>query len=206
MAVLKVHDINRKEVGQIEASDHIFNCEVNTNLFYEVVKMQLANRRAGTASCKTRHDVARTGAKLFRQKGTGRARRGDRGTPLMKGGGVAHGPHPRDYSYRVSRKVRSGALCSAISLRNQEGKLVVVDSLAFEEYKTKAVAGMLSRFELAKPLFIEMKENDKFYRSARNIEGVDILPVAGLNVYDILNHKELVLTRESVERIEERLK
>jgi len=124
----------------------------------------------------------------------------------MKGGGVAHGPHPRDYSYRVSRKVRSGALCSAISLRNQEGKLVVVDSLAFEEYKTKAVAGMLSRFELAKPLFIEMKENDKFYRSARNIEGVDILPVAGLNVYDILNHKELVLTRESVERIEERLK
>ncbi len=205
MAVLKVYDLDKKEVGEIQASDRVFDCEVNRNLFYEVVKMQLANRRLGLACTKTRADVTGSSAKMFRQKGTGRARRGARRTPSAVGGGTAFGPKPHSFSYKVPRKVRSGALRSAISLRNKEGKLVILENFEMDEFKTKFVTDVLGRFEMVKPLIIEVN-NEKLFRSARNIKGTDVLPVSGLNVFDILNHDELVLTRQAVEMIEERLK
>ncbi|RJO73258.1 MAG: 50S ribosomal protein L4 [Myxococcales bacterium] len=205
MAVLKVYDLKKAEVGTIEVADEIFAAEVNPNLFYEVVKMQLANRRQGTHSTKRRGELSYSTIKLFRQKGTGRSRKGSRNSPTLRGGGSAFGPKPRDYSYRVPRTVRRGALISALSLRCQESNLIVVSDFELGEIKTKGLAGVLDKLGAAKPLIVD-DGNEKLTKSARNIPGVDVLPTAGLNVYDILNHSELIMTRSAVEKVEGALK
>lgn len=201
MALLKVYDINRNSVGEIEVSDEIFAAEVNENLFYEVVKMQLANRRRGTHSTKRRGEVQGATRKLFRQKGTGRARRGPIRTPVMKGGGSVFGPKPRDYSYTIPKKVRRGALISAISLRTREEKIIVLDSFELQEIKTKKVASILKAFGVTNPLIIE-DDNEKLSKSAANIPGADVIASRGLNVYDILRHDHLIMTKATVEKVE----
>lgn len=204
MAELKVYDQSKNEVGTISVADAVFASDVNTNLFYEVVKMQLANRRRGTHCTKGRGDVKGSTLKLFKQKGTGNARRGSVTAPGLFGGGVVHGPKPRSYAYLVPKRVRRSALTGAISLRNQEQKLFVVKSFELAEIKTKALAGVLNAFGMKKPLIID-DQNDRLVRSAANLQGVDVLPVIGLNVYDILRHDELIMTEDAVRKVEARL-
>jgi len=205
MALLKVYDLSNKEVGEIEVAGEVFEAEVNQNLFYEVVKMQLAKRRAGTHSVKNRGEIRGTTAKMFRQKGTGNARRGSIKSPTLRGGGSVFGPKPRSYTYRVPKKVRKGAMISALSMRNQEEKLIVLNDFTLEEIKTKNLVKILSTLGAKKPLIID-DNNDKLSRSASNIPGVDVLPVAGLNVYDILRHDELIMTKAATEKVEGALK
>lgn len=204
MAELKVYDLKKNEVGLIQVDDAVFAATVNQNLFYEVVKMQLANRRSGTHCTKGRGEVKGSTIKLFKQKGTGRSRKGSITAPGLFGGGVSHGPKPRSYAYSVPKKVKRGALASAISLRNQEQKLLIVKNFEMDEIKTKALAGVLETLGMVKPLIID-DNNQRLLRSASNLKGVDVLPVMGLNVYDILRHDELVLTEDAVRKVEERL-
>jgi large subunit ribosomal protein L4 len=204
MAVLKVYDLNKTEVGEITVADELFDAEVNPNLFYEVVKMQRANRRAGTHCTKTRGEINGSTAKLFRQKGTGRARKGSIKSPLLHGGGTVFGPKPRDYSYRVPRSVRRGAMISALSMRAKEAKLLVLRDFSLDEIKTRALVAILGKLGVTRPLIID-DDNDSLRLSARNIPGVNVLPAAGLNVLDILRHDELLMTRAAVEKVEERL-
>lgn len=205
MTMLKLYDLSKKEVGEIEVSDDIFTAEVNQNLFYEVVKMQLASRRAGTHSVKHRSEIVGSTSKMFRQKGTGRARRGSCKSPILRGGGSTFGPKPRDYSYKVPKKVRRGAMISALSLRNQETRLLVLDNFELSEIKTKTLAGVLEKLGVEKPLIID-DSNERLLRSAGNIPGVDVLPVRGINVYDILAHEELIMTQDAVRKLEGLLK
>jgi len=176
---------------------------VKTYLMHDVVTMQLANRRRGTASTKTRKEVSGGGKKPFRQKGTGRARQGSSRSPLQPGGGTVFGPHPRDYSYSVPKKVRRSALRSALTVRFTGLAMKVLDKLELEAISTKNFNGIVRTFSLTKPLFVIDKKNEVLEKSARNIPFVKVLRVEGLNVYDIIKHEQLVLTLDALRRIEE---
>ena len=204
MASVDVYNMSKEKVGEVDLKDEVFFAEVKEHLFWEVVKWHQACARRGTASTKGRSDVRGSSKKLFRQKGTGRARRGDSGSPILRGGGTVFGPKPRDYSYPLPKKVRMKALISALSRRAQENRLYVVDKLELPEIKTRQVTSFLSTFGLANALVVDA-ENRNFYLSGRNINGVKVLQPQGLNVPDILRHDNLVLTREAVAAIEGRL-
>lgn len=201
MATLPIYNLNREEVGTIEVADGVFGVEVKPHLFYEVVKWQLAKRRAGTAATKGRSEVSGGGKKPYRQKGTGRARQGSRRAPNHVGGGTVHGPQPRSYAYTLNKKVRRGALRAALSKRVQDGELLVVQSLELAEVKTKAAAQVFERLAGGNALVVDA-DNRNLQLSVRNLPKVKFLPVEGLNVFDILNHKTLVLTEPMVRRIE----
>lgn len=201
MATLPVYNLSREEVGSIEVSDDVFAVEVNQHLFYEVVKWQLAKRRAGTASTKGRSEVSGGGRKPYRQKGTGRARQGSRRAPNHVGGGTVHGPKPRSYAYRLNKKVRKGALRSALSLRASQERLIVVQELTFAEPKTKVAAGIFDLLAEGNALVID-GPNDNLQRSVRNLPKVKYLNVEGVNLYDVLNHRFLVLSEPMVRRLE----
>ena len=203
MALTDVFDIKGDKVGEVELRDEIFTCDVKPYLMHEVVTMQLANRRRGTAATKTRKEVSGGGRKPFRQKGTGRARQGSSRSPLQRGGGTIFGPHPRDYSYSVPKKVRRSALRSALSVRYTGSAMKVLDKLDLEAISTKNFNGIVKTFSLTKPLCIIDKKNEVVEKSARNIPFVKVLRVEGLNVYDIIRHEQLVLTLDSLKRIEE---
>lgn len=203
MALADVFDIKGEKVGEVEIKDEVFNCDVKPYLMHDVVTMQLANRRRGTASTKTRKEVRGGGKKPFRQKGTGRARQGSSRSPLQPGGGTVFGPHPRDYSYSVPKKVRRSALRSALSVRNAGLAMKVLDKLELEAISTKNFSGIVKAFSLTKPLFVIDKKNDLVEKSARNIPFVKVLRVEGLNVYDIIRHDQLILTLDALKRIEE---
>ena len=203
MAQADLFDIKGEKVGEVEIKDEVFNCEVKTYLMHDVVTMQLANRRRGTASTKTRKEVSGGGKKPFRQKGTGRARQGSSRSPLQPGGGTVFGPHPRDYSYSVPKKVRRSALRSALTVRFTGLALKVLDKLELEAISTKNFNGIVRTFSLTKPLFVIDKKNEVLEKSARNIPFVKVLRVEGLNVYDIIKHEQLVLTLDALRRIEE---
>lgn len=205
MAVCTVLNTRAEKVGEIELNDSLFNVEVNTGILHEVVCMQRANRRSGNACTKTRGEVSGGGAKPWRQKGTGRARSGSRTSPVWRGGGTVFGPKPRDYSYSMPKKVKKLALKMALSARNQEGNLVIVDSLELPEIKTKEFVGVMNNFQFDNCLIITGDVDDRISLSARNAVGYKVLPVAGLNVYDILKHSKLMLVQASVAKIEERL-
>lgn len=205
MAVCTVLNTRAEKVGEIELNDSLFNVEVNTGILHEVVCMQRANRRSGNACTKTRGEVSGGGAKPWRQKGTGRARSGSRTSPVWRGGGTVFGPKPRDYSYSMPKKVKRLALKMALSARNQEGNLVIVDSFEMPEIRTKDFVGVMSNFQFDNCLIITGDVDDKVSLSARNAIGYKVLPVAGLNVYDILKHSKLMLVQASVAKIEERL-
>lgn len=202
---VSVYNLKREPVGEVELSDEVFGCEVKKQLLYEVTKAQLASRRAGTQATKERSAVAGTAKKLYRQKGTGRARQGGARAPHRVGGGMAHALAPRDHSYRPPRRVRVGALKSALSLFAQEGRLLVVDQLQLPETKTKALVTTLGTLQVeGTSLVVDDAKNDTLVRSIRNLRDHHFLPPEGLNVYDLLRHEHLVVTKDAVRAIEER--
>ncbi len=205
MAVCDVVNTSADKVGEIEVSDELFGVEVNTGVLHEVVCMQRANRRAGTASTKTRGEVRGGGAKPWRQKGTGRARAGTKNSPIWRGGGTTFGPKPRDYSYRMPKKVRRLALRMALSARMGEGNLVIVDQFNLEAPKTREFVGVMKNFDFDRCLVVTDADNENVQLSARNAVGYKVLPVAGLNVYDILKYPKLMLMQSSLEQLESRL-
>ncbi len=205
MAVVDVLNSKAEKVSQTDLADTIFNVPVKPNVLHEVVTMQLASRRSGSASVKHRSDVKGSGRKLFRQKGTGRARRGDIKAPLLRGGGSVFGPDPRSYAYKVPKKVRRMALKMALSVKLSEDSLVVLDELDFDKIKTKEFIKVLNALNMNNALFITDKKNENLELSARNVPDVKVLRIEGLNVYDILKYKSLVLLESSIKSIEGRL-
>jgi len=205
MATVDVYNLKREKVGTVDLADEVFAAEVKEHLFYEVVKAQLASRRAGTKATKERSAVAGSTKKLYRQKGTGNARQGSIRAPHHSGGGVAHALEPKDWSYRPPRKVRIGALKSALSLFAKEGRLLVIDSLELPEIKTKALVSTLGTLQAGKKsLVVDISTNDKLVRSIRNLEDHHFLPPEGVNVYDLLRHDHLVVSREAAKALEAR--
>lgn len=203
MAVTDLLDIQGAKVGEVEIKDEIFNCEVKAHLIHDVVKMQLANRRRGTVQTKTRKDVSGGGKKPYKQKGTGQARRGTSRSPLMVGGGIVFGPQPRDYSYKLPKKVRRSALKSALTTRYTGSSMKVLDKLDLSDISTKTFSGIVKTLSLTKPLFVIGLKDETVEKSARNIPHLKVLRVDGLNVYDIIKHDELVMTLEALRKIEE---
>jgi large subunit ribosomal protein L4 len=204
MSTVEVKNIKNEKVGEVELNDLIFNREVKTYLLHDVVRMQRAARRVGSASTKTRADVKGSGAKPWRQKGTGRARAGTRKSPLWRGGGTAFGPKPRDFSFKLNRKVKRQAVSMALSARLQEGNLVVLDAFAMEQIKTKDFVSIMDVLELNNALIVVESENEYLSKSSRNVPGYKVLKSEGLNVYDILLHEKIVLLQPAISNLEER--
>lgn len=205
MAVCDVLNTLAEKIGEIDLNDGLFGVEINTGVLHEVVCMQRANRRSGNACTKTRGEVSGGGAKPWRQKGTGRARAGSRTSPVWRGGGTVFGPLPRDYSYNLPKKVKKLALKMALSARNQEGNLVIVDRFELPEVKTKHFVKVMNNFQFNNCLVITDNIEENVSLSARNAVGFKVLPVAGLNVYDILKYSKLMLLQSSLAMLEERL-
>ena len=205
MAKADVLDIKGAKVGEVEIRDEVWNTEVKPYLIHDVVVMQLANRRRGTSSTKTRSDVSGGGKKPYRQKGTGRARAGSSTSPLSPGGGVVFGPHPRDYRMSLPKKVKKSALRSALSQRYQETNVKFLDKLALDAISTKGFNSIVKVLSLTKPLFVVGEKDEVVEKSARNIPYVKVLRAEGLNVYDIIRHDQFVVTLDALKRIEEAL-
>lgn len=205
MTTLDVFNLNRDKVGEISVADEVFGAEVKEQLFYEVVKAQLASARQGTSAAKERSAVSGSTKKLYKQKGTGRSRQGSIRAPHHVGGGQAHPPRPRDWAYRPPRTVRVGALRSALSLFAKEGRLIVVDKFDLGEIKTKKAAGVLTTLlATKKTLVVDAASNETLKLSVRNLEAAMFLPPEGVNVYDLLRHDHLVLTQDAVKALEAR--
>jgi large subunit ribosomal protein L4 len=205
MPKLKVKNLSNEEVGELELSDIVFGAEVKQHLLHEVVRMQLNRRRSGTACTKERNAVAGGGAKPYRQKGTGRARQGTLTAPNHVGGGVVFGPRPRSYDFTPPKKVRKGAMRSALSLFVGEDRVTIVDDFSLSEIKTKELNLILGKLGVESALLIDSRDNKNLKLSARNLEAHQYLPPEGLNVYDLLRHKQLVISKRSVLEIQERL-
>ncbi len=202
----KVINLENAEAGEIDLSDAIFGLEPRQDLLHRMVRYQLAKRRAGTHKVKGRHEIARTGAKPFKQKGTGRARQGSWKAPQHRGGGVAHGPQVRSHAHDLPKKVRRLAMLHALSSKRAGEKLIVLDQAVLDEGKTRVLAAKLKVMGLSSALIIDGTDvNENFVRAARNIPLIDVLPQQGANVYDILRREHLVLTRSAVEALEARL-
>jgi large subunit ribosomal protein L4 len=202
MSTLAVYDIENQKVSETELDDRIFNAKIRPSLFYDVVRMSLASQRKGSASTKNRARVRGGGAKPWRQKGTGRARAGSRRSPLWRGGGTIFGPFPRDYSFSLPKKMKQAALRGALSLKRQEGKLILLDDFPLDGFKTRRVLEVLKKFNVDDALIITDEKRILLERSARNIPKVRVLHFTGLNVYDILNHEYLILLNPAVQRIQ----
>jgi len=205
MAVVDVINVTGEKVSQAEISDDIFNISVKNTILHEVVKMQLASKRSGTACVKNRSDVKGSTRKLFRQKGTGNARPGSIRSPLRRGGGVVFGPHPKSWAFTVPKKVKRLALKMALSTKFQNQSLMVLDSFELSEIKTKRVHEILSKLNIGKALIISDNDNTNLELSARNIPKIKILRTEGLNVYDILKYDKLIIIEASIKGIEGRL-
>ena len=206
MATSTVYNLAKEKVGRLKLSDHIFKTPIRRHLFHEVVKWQLAKRRQGTASTKNRSAVRGGGRKPWRQKGVGRARTGTIRSPLWRGGGVIFGPHPRDYSYALPKKVRQVALRSALSPRYQERKLLLLQDFPLSEIKTKAFVTIMEDLGIKNALIVTDGEHLTLERSARNVPWVEVLRCEGLNVFAILKYEHLIILKSAIEKIEERLK
>ena len=203
MANVSVYNMEGQEVGKMELSDAVFGVEINEHLVHMAVVQQLANNRQGTQKAKTRSEVSGGGKKPYRQKGTGHARQGSTRAPQFTGGGTVFAPVPRDYSFKMNKKEKRAALKSALTSRVQENRLVVVDELKFDAPKTKDMVKVLGSLNADNALVV-LNENDKnVVLSGRNIDGVKMALTNTINVFDILNHKTLVLTKDAVKTIEE---
>jgi large subunit ribosomal protein L4 len=205
MPTVDVLNLKKDKVGSLTLSDDVFGAEVANHLMHEVVIAQHASQRAGTSAAKERSAVRGSSRKIYRQKGTGRARHGSIRAPIFVGGGRAHPPKPQDWSRRPPRRVRLAALKSALSLRLKEGKLLVVDSFELAEVKTKVLAGILKTFDVRKALLVDGRANSNLKLSVRNLPKSQFLPPEGLNVYDILHHDHLILSKDAVRELELRL-
>lgn len=204
MPKINVLNVSGQNVGEIELNDSIFDIEVNEHVLYEAVKCQLANKRQGTQSAKTRAEVRGGGRKPWRQKGTGRARQGSIRSVQWVGGGVAFAPKPRDYSYSLPRKVRRLAMKSALSSKVQDKEIIVLDALSLEAPKTKEIVNLFKNVNAAKKTLVVTAENDvNVVKSVRNIEGANVAHVSTLNVYDILNCDSFIITTDAVKKVEE---
>jgi large subunit ribosomal protein L4 len=205
MPKVKVYNLSREDAGEIELADEVFAAEVNEALLYDIVKAQLASRRAGTAKTKGRAEVRGSSRKLYKQKGTGRARHGSIRAQQYVGGGKAHGPQPHSFAYRPTRKQRLGALKSALSLKLRDGQLTVVSDLKLAEIKTKGLTQVLDALNVgAGCLLVDVNGNDNLRLSARNLSNHQFLPPEGVNVYDLLRFEHLVLTKDAAAAIQKR--
>lgn len=205
MPVVDIYNVNKEKVGEIDLKEDIFGVEIKPHVLHEVVVWQRACRRSGTASTKTRGEVSGGGRKPWRQKGTGRARAGSIRSPLWRGGGTVFGPKPRSYAYTLPKKVRRAALKMALTSKLANGRLLVLDDYPYNRPKTKEFVQVLKNFELDKVLVVTPEVNQTLELSARNVPYVQVLPVAGLNVYDILRYDHLLLLSPAVAAIYARL-
>ena len=206
MPSVNIVDLNNATVGSIELADAVFGAEVNEALLYEAVRQYTAARRSGTAATKTRHEVSGSGKKLWKQKGTGRARMGSIRSPLWRHGGTAHGPQPRSYEYKLPRKMVLGALRSALSAKLRDGELRVVRAFDLADHKTKNVLGALQKLEAKKTvLLVETAENVNLTRASRNLKGVKLVPTKDVTVYDLLRYKDVLLTEPAAKKLSEAL-
>lgn len=204
MAKVNVLTMEGKDAGTMELKDEIFGIEPNQNAVLEMVKNHLANKRQGTQSAKDRGEVRGSTRKPFRQKGTGRHRQGDRRDPSQIGGGVVFAPKPRSYRYKVPRSVRRLAMLSALSSKVMDNEMIVIDEIKFEEPKTKEMVKMLEAVQAGKkPLIIMSEKDENVVKSAANIPGVMTALVSTMNVYDIINHTDFIVTKEAINKIEE---
>src|ERR1700751_123482 len=206
MPSVDVVDLNNAVVGSLELADEVFNAPVNEALLYEAVRHYQAGRRGGNAKTKTRHEVSGSGKKLWRQKGTGRARMGSIRSPVWRHGGTVHGPQPRDYSYRLPRKMELGALRSALSAKLRDGELKVIEGFTLADHKTKQFKATLGALECSrKVLVVDNGENRKLALGSRNIPGVKLGPSRDVNVYDVLGYDRVLLSQAAAARLSESL-
>ncbi len=206
MPSVEIVDLNNTAVGSIELADAVFGAEVNEALLYEAVRQYTAARRSGTAATKTRHEVSGSGKKLWKQKGTGRARMGSIRSPLWRHGGTVHGPQPRSYEYKLPRKMVLGALRSALSAKLRDGELRVVRAFELADHKTKNMLGVLGTLQVKKSvLLVETGENVNLDRASRNLKGVKLVPTKDVNVYDLLRHEQVLLTESAAKKLSEAL-
>jgi large subunit ribosomal protein L4 len=204
MPKVALYNVKGEEVGEVELKDSIFNVPVRSDILHQVVTMQLANKRQGTASTKTRAEVRGGGRKPWRQKGTGRARHGSIRSPIWTGGGIVFGPKPRSYNYTLPKKVKRLAMKCALSYKVADNDVLILDQLELEMPKTKEMVNILNNLKIdKKALIVTLDKDDNVEKSTRNIPGVKATMVGNLNVYDILKHDKLVLTKEALERVEE---
>lgn len=207
MPTVKVHNLRNEEVGEIELSDAVFGAPLNEALIHAAVKNYQQNARQGTSATKTRGNVSGAGRKLWKQKGTGRARIASLRSPLWKGGGNVHGPQPRDWSSKLPKKMRRGALRSALSERVREGNLIVIDDFSIANPKTKDFVGTLATLGLrtkdkqTKALIVDSLDNENLIRSSRNVQKIKVTNSYGVNIYDLLYHEKLIVTRAAVEEL-----
>lgn len=206
MPSVDIIDLSNKKVGTLDLADEVFGAPVNENLLYEAVRHYLAGTRRGTASTKTRHEVAGSGKKLWKQKGTGRARMGSIRSPLWRHGGTTHGPQPRDYSYKLPRKMQLGALRSALSAKLRDGELRVVSEFAISEPKSKGMRKTLDALEASRTiLLVDNSANKNLALASRNLEGVKLVASREVNVYDLLGHQHILLSQEAAKKLSEAL-
>ncbi len=204
MSTVDIYNTKKEKVGEVGLNEKVFDLVVKEHLLHDVVRMQRAAKRAGTASTKTRVEVRGGGAKPWRQKGTGRARAGSRRSPIWRGGGVTFGPKPRDFSFKINKKVKKQALAMAMSARLQEGNLMVLDNFTMEAIKTKDFVKTMGTLEIENALIVIDGINENLDKSSRNVNGFKVMPAEGVNVYDILLHKKLVLVQPVIESLEKR--
>ena len=205
MTTVDVYNLSREKVSELDLNEKVFNAPIKKHVLHQVVLSQLASRRSGSASARGRSEVQASGRKLWRQKGTGRARVGAASSPTRRGGGIVFGPTPRKYGYRVPKKVRKAALCMALSDKVQNDRLTVVDEFVLPEIKTKDFVQVMKTFEVKKALIITEEKNEKLEKSSRNVKWVKVMRYEGLNVYDVLKHDRLFLLQPAIPKIEEAL-
>lgn len=205
MGVVDVLNCEGEKVSQRELPDALFDVPIKRSVLHEVVTMQLSCRRAGSATVKHRSDIRGSGRKLFRQKGTGRARRGDIKAPLLRGGGVVFGPDNRSYSYKVPKKKRKLALKMALSSKLKNHKIIVLNQFELEKVKTKAFINIINTLDVNNALIVTEKKNENLDLSSRNVPDIKVMRTEGINVYDILKYKHLILLESSINEIERRL-
>lgn len=204
MANLDVLDWKKKKTGDVQVPDKMVNEEIRKDVMHTLVRWQLATRRAGTHNTKNRGAISYSSAKPYKQKGTGNARQGNKASMLLRGGAVAHGPHPRDYTFNVNKKVKQLGLRSAISYLNQEGRLFIVDEMTSKDGKTKELAKRIQDFGLTKVLLIDGSSNDMFARASRNLPKARYNTVEGLNVYDLLKFDAVIFSKDSLGKVAEK--
>jgi large subunit ribosomal protein L4 len=206
MPKVDVYDMTGTKTGELELSEEVFGAEVNEALLYEAVRQQQATLRSGTVKTKTRHEVAGSGKKLWKQKGTGRARMGSIRSPLWRHGGTTHGPQPRDYAYNLPKKMLLGALRSALTAKLRDGELAVISSFTFADHKSKTVRATLDKLQVTKKvLIVDNEDNRNLELGARNLEGVKLMTSREMSVYDLLGARKVLLSKAAAERLSDSL-
>lgn len=203
MPTVGLFNIEGNKVGELSLNEKVFNVEVNAAVLHQVVVAQLANKRQGTQSAKTRAEVRGGGIKPWRQKGTGRARQGSIRSPQWAGGGIVFAPKPRSYRVSLPKSMRRVAMKSALTSKVLENEMIVLESLELDAPKTKTIVAMLNAFEAKKALIVTAESNANVYKSGRNIEGIQVMPVNNINVYDLLKYEKLIITKDAVSKLEE---